>query len=169
MSRWISSTNPKKMDTNYEMLQKSQTHDMMKGCLWVCRKLGSPCSRVPAAVALLRCFSLHALVADLVVAQVESFYALVDKKRVGEGLQSWHEAKAKWTADSWAFHCSCAELLALSTGRSARQDCHSCPLILHVCIVICFLHFSTVYPKVTLQYLVNENTFRNHIPCPERG
>ena len=38
-----------KMDTNYEMLQKSQTHDMMNGCLWVCRKLGSPCSRVPEA------------------------------------------------------------------------------------------------------------------------
>ena len=37
------------MDTNCEMLQKSQTHDMMKGCLWVCRKIGSPCSRVPEA------------------------------------------------------------------------------------------------------------------------
>ena len=34
-----------------------------------------------------------------------------------------------WTADSWAFHCSCAELPALSTGSSACQDCHSCPLM----------------------------------------
>ena len=73
----------------------------------------------PAAVALLRCFSLHALVAYLVVAQVDFFYGVVDTNRVGEGLQSWHEAKAKWTVDSWAFHCSCAELPALSTGSSA--------------------------------------------------
>jgi len=52
-----------------------------------------------SAVALLRCFSLHALVADLVVVQEDQvvvqgdyFYGLVDTNRVGEGLQSWHEA-----------------------------------------------------------------------------
>ena len=105
------------MDTNYEMLQKSQTHDMINSAPLV------------AGAALLRCFSLHAVVADLVAVQVDSFYGFVDVKRVGEGLQSWQEAKAKWTADSWAFHCSCAELPALSTGTSACQDCHSCPLM----------------------------------------
>ena len=65
------------------------------------------------------CPRLHTFISDLVVAQFDFFYGLVDANRVGEGLQSWHEAKAKWTADSWAFHCSCAELPALSTGRSA--------------------------------------------------
>ena len=128
MSRWIGSTNPKKMDTNHEMLQKSQTHDMMKdvsGCA------GNSAPLVPESPrrSPLRCFSLHALVADLVLAQVDCFYGLVDAERVSEGLQSWHEAKAKWTADSWAFHCSCAELPALSTGSSACQDCHPCPLM----------------------------------------
>ena len=132
------------MDTNYEMLQKSQTHDMMAGCLWVCRKLGSPCSRVPAAVALLRCFSLHALLAKLAVPAPSHlhlgsgwsagrlgglFLWSCSRERVGEGLQSWHEAKAKWTADSWAFHCSCAELPTLSTSSSACRDCHSCPIM----------------------------------------
>ena len=48
-----------------------------------------------AAVALLRCFSLHAVVADLVEAQADVFYGLVDAKRVGEGLQRWHEAKGQ--------------------------------------------------------------------------
>ena len=96
--------------------------------------------------------------------QVDFFYGLVDANRVGEGLQSWHEATAKWTADSWAFHCSCAELPALSTGSSACQDCHSCLLMSdphvtiqptlfdtfhHICTVICFHLFSAVYRKVT--------------------
>ena len=43
----------------------------------------------PAAVALLQCFSLHALVADLVAGQGDFFYGLVDAKRVSEGLQRW--------------------------------------------------------------------------------
>ena len=118
----------------------------------------------PAAVALLWCFSLHTFISNLVPEQANFIYGVVDTNRVGEGLQSWHEAKAKWTADSWAFHCSCAELPALSTGSSACQDCHSCPLMSdphviiqptlfytfhHICAVICFYLFSAVYRKVT--------------------
>ena len=106
-------------------------------------------------MALLRCFSLHTFISELVASQVDFFYGLVDPKRIGEGLQSWHEA---------AFHCSCAELPALSTGNSACQDCHSCPLMSdphvtiqptlfytfhHICTVICFHLFSAVYRKVT--------------------
>ena len=64
------------------------------------------------------CPRLHTFRPDLVGSQVDLFYGLVDEKRVGEGLQSWHEAKAKWTADSWALRCT-AELPALSTGSSA--------------------------------------------------
>ena len=96
--------------------------------IWLNSSIPSFSFHSPAAVALLRCFSLHALVADLVLAQVDFFYGLVDAERVGEGLQSWHEAKAKWTANSWAFHCSCAELPALSTGSSAclaPADCQT--------------------------------------------
>ena len=95
MSRWISSTNPKKMDTNHEMLQKSQTHDMMNSAV---ARGGGP----------LRWPSLHALVAYLVVCQVDSFYGLVDKERVREGLQCWTTYIVNW---------------------SACQDCHSCPLM----------------------------------------
>ena len=40
----------------------------------------------------LRCPSLKALVAELVVAQVDLCHALVDLKGLGEGLQSWHDA-----------------------------------------------------------------------------
>ena len=83
----------------------------------------------PAAITPRLCPRLHTFISDLVVAQVDFFFGFVDPKRVSEGLQSWHEAKAKWTADPWAFHCSFAELPALSTGSSACQDCHSCPLV----------------------------------------
>ena len=41
-----------------------------------------------------RCPSLKAFVSDLVLLQVDSCHDLVDTKGVGEGLQSWHEAKA---------------------------------------------------------------------------
>ena len=70
-------------------------------------------------MALLQCFSLHTFISELVASQVDFFYGLVDPKRFGEGLQSWHKAKAQWTANLWAFYCSCAELPALSTGSSA--------------------------------------------------
>ena len=138
----------------------------------------------PAAAALLRCFSLHAVVANLVVAQVDTFYGFVDAEPVSEGLQSWHEAKAKWTADSWAFHCSCAELPALSTGSSACQDCHSCPLMSdphvtiqptlfytfhHICTVICFHLFVAVYRKVTHCTFSTKTHFQKpHTPSGKR-
>ena len=122
----------------------------------------SPTAPQPSPPRL--CPRLHAVVADLVVSQVDFFYGLVDPKRVGEGLQRWHEAKAKWKADPWALRCSCAELPTLSTLSSACRDCHSCLLMSnphvtiqptlsytfhHICTVICFHLFSAVYRKVT--------------------
>ena len=145
--------------------KKAELARMISICsIWSNSSIPSFSFHSPAAVALLRCFSLHTFISDLVVAQADFFYGLVDANRVGEGLQSWHEAKAKWTANSWAFHCSCAELPALSTGSSACQGCHSCPLMSdphvtiqptlfytfhHICTVICFTLFPAVYRKVT--------------------
>ena len=123
------------------------------------------------------CPRLHTFISNREVeAQVDFFYRVVDPKGVGEGLQSWHEAKAKWTADSWAFHCSCAELPALSTGSSACQDCHSCPLMSDPHITISPLYstglnsdllppfFSSLSQEHSLQYLFNENTFKTTYP-----
>ena len=84
------------MDTNY-----AQTH-----------RLGLPaashCSTAPPAMAARRC-RLKALVTEIVaiVAQLDFCHGLVGTKCIGEGLQSWHEALAKWTADLLAFHCCC--------------------------------------------------------------
>ena len=43
----------------------------------------------------LRCPSLHALVAELVEAQVDFCHALVDAEGLSEGLQSWHDARGQ--------------------------------------------------------------------------
>ena len=97
--------------------------------IWLNSSIPSFSFHSPAAITPRLRSRLHTFIADLVKAQADCFYGLVDAKRVGEGLQSWHEAKAKWTADPSAFHCSCAELPALSTGSSACQDRHWCPLM----------------------------------------
>ena len=123
----------------------------------------------------LRCPSLEALVAELVLSQVDFCHALVDMQGIGEGLHRVGTTHmAKWTADSWAFHCSCCVMHCQLAVRhvwhkhtqGTCQDCHSCPLmsdphvtiqplpIKHICTVICIYLDSAVYPEVT-----HSNTF----------
>ena len=72
----------------------------------------------------LRCPSLHALVTELVVKQVDLRHGVVDTERVGEGLQSWHDAHGQ--VDSRPVGVSLQLCCyALSTGSSAclAQTC----------------------------------------------
>ena len=127
--------------------------------IWLNSSIPSFSFHSPAAVALLRWFGLQALVAKPVATQADCFYGLVDAKRVGEGLQSWHEAKASGQQTRGRLsaavlnylHCQLVRMSRVSLVpthvRSSRH--HPAHSILHVCIMICFHHFSTVYPKVT--------------------
>ena len=144
-----------------------------KPTTWWRMFLGVRKTRLPLFQSPPRRSRLHTFITDIVQHQVDFIYGLVDAKRVGEGLQSWHEAKAKWTADSWAFHCSCAELPTLSTGRlvpthvrsSRHHPTHSMLYIsshLHGDFLPPF--FSSLSQGHSLQYLFNENTFRTTYP-----
>ena len=88
---------------------------------------------------------------------------------------------AKWTADSWAFHCRCAVMhcqLAVRHVWHKYTQGHakvvtgaqsSIPFTIeHICMVICFhLVFSSLSQSHSLQYHFNVNTFRNFITHPE--
>ena len=148
--------------------------------IWLISSILSFSFHSPTAITPV-CPRLHTFISDPVVVQADFFYGLVDPNRVSKGLQSWHEAKAKWTADWWAFHCGCAELPALSTGSATCQDCHSCPLMSdphitiqptlfytfhHICTVICFHLFSAVYRKVTHCKTFSTRSCEKHIQKP---
>lgn len=60
----------------------------------------SHCSTAPQPWPPPRCPSLKALVAEVVVAQVDFCHGLVDLQGVGQGLKSWHEAMAKLAGTS---------------------------------------------------------------------
>ena len=118
------------------------------------------------------CPRLHTFISDPVEAQVDVVYGLVHPERVGEGLQSWHKAKAKWTADSWAFHCSCAACsnylhyqLAVPNAKIVTRA-HSCHILTSPSSP---LYSRCLHSDLLPPFFNNENTFRNHIPRPERG
>ena len=74
--------------------------------------------------------------------------------------------QAKWTADSWAFHCICAELPGLSTGPHVKIVAHSCQILTSPSSP---LYSTCLHSDLLPPFFKNENTFRNHIPPPERG
>ena len=184
MSGWISSTNPKKMDTNHEMLQKSQTHDMINGCLWVCRKLSSPCSRLAAMFqpSRPRCRSGCSWGRLLEwfcwpetrrrgPAEVARGKGQVDSRLVGLSLQLC------WTTCivNWQFRMSGTNTHKgrpnMPHVRSSRH--HPTHSILHISSR---LHaellppfFSSLSRGHWLQYLFNENTFRTTYPVQKTG
>ena len=143
--------------------------------IWLKSSIPSYSFHSPTAITPLLCPRLHTFISDRVAAQVDFIYGLVDQQRVGEGLQRWHEAKAKWTADSWAFRCSCAELPALSLAvpHVYLLDCQTprSPAKLGLPLYSTGLNSDLLRPFVSslsqehsLHYLFNEKTFKTTYP-----
>ena len=93
MSQWDTS----KMETNYDMLQKPQTYDMLV------RMFRRPSRGIRCGARALRpsspkLFSLRSTCVTLWLTRRASARACT--------VGTTH--MAKWTADPWAFHCSCA-------------------------------------------------------------
>ena len=134
------------------MLQKSQTHDMMKGCLWVCRETRLPLFQSPRGAA--RCgvsaftpsspnwFSRRSTVLMVLLTRNASARACrVDRRQRPSGQQT----RGRFTA---------AVLNYLHCQLAVCEDCraHSCQILtspssplysIHVCIMICFHLFAT--------------------------
>ena len=170
MSRWISSKDPSKMETNYDMLT-SQTYDMMNRMVRMFRRPG----RGPRCAAR----ALRPSSPKMFLPRSTFVTLWLTRKASARACRVGTTHIAKWTADPWAFRCSCCVThcqLAVphvwhkhtqGTGQDCRHEpnmthagCQilmspSSPLpIEHICMVICFRLVSAVYPKVT-----HSNTF----------
>lgn len=106
MSRWISSKDTSKIETNYEMLQKSQTYDMMA------RRSCRP-SRGPHCSAR----ALRPSSPKLLPNRSTCVTLLLTRKEAARACRV--RQMAKWPADLWAFQGSICRLM--STGNSADK------------------------------------------------
>ena len=96
MSRWISSKGTSKIDTNYEMLSKSETYDMMV-------RMFRRSSRSPHCSAR----ALRPSSPKLFLPRLTRVMALLTRKASARACRVGMMHMAKCTGDSWVFHCNC--------------------------------------------------------------
>ena len=157
MSRRISSTNPKKMDTNYEMLRKSQTHDMMNSA--------------PLVASAARC-SVSAFTPsspNWLLLRSTSFMVLLTQNasaracRVGTKQRpSEQETRERFTAA--VLNYLLCQLAVPHVKMVTRA--HSCQILTSPSNP---LYSTCLHSDLLPPFFNNENTFRNYMPPPERG
>ena len=148
---------PKKMDTHYEMLQKSQTHDMMNSA--------------PLVASAARC-SVSAFTPsspNSLLLRSTAFMVLLTRNasaracRVGTRQRpSGQQTRGRFTAAVLNYlHC---QLVVPHVKILTRA--HSCQILTSPSNP---LYSTCLHRDLLPPFFNNENTFRNRIPPPERG